>query len=217
MIDTRTVGQELQGLQHQIVGRIRKGQETVAGAIKTWARNAQKMTPQIPALPSSEEFTSRLPSPEAFTSRLPKPEALVSGAYDIAEQLLAAQRKLSEQVTHAAKPLVRQGAAMFGPGFAQSAKSTARTSHKTAQAKPATATPKSSTTKSTTKNSTAGSGTAKSSTAGSGTAKSSTAGSGRKPAQGKPATQAKSATASAKSRTTAANGTAAKKARSAEK
>jgi hypothetical protein len=51
MIDTRAVGQELQDLQHQIVGRIRKGQETVAGTIKTWADTAQAARAQIPALP----------------------------------------------------------------------------------------------------------------------------------------------------------------------
>jgi hypothetical protein len=137
MIDTRAVGQELQDLQHQIVGRIRKGQETVAGAIKTWAHTAQTARPQIPALPRTA-LTDKL-SPEALTSRLPKPETLVAGAYDLAEQFLAAQRKLAVQVTHAAMPLARQGAAMFGQSISQPARNTARTSRKAAPAKPATA------------------------------------------------------------------------------
>jgi hypothetical protein len=147
MIDTRAVGQELQDLQHQIVGRIRKGQETVAGAIKTWAHTAQTARPQIPALPrtaltdklSPEALTSRLPKPEELAARLPKPETLVAGAYDLAEQFLAAQRKLAVQVTHAAMPLARQGAAMFGQSISQPARNTARTSRKAAPAKPATA------------------------------------------------------------------------------
>jgi len=148
MVDDRTVSRELQEL---IVSRIRQGQETMADAIKTWTRAAQSMKAQIPSLPGQEIFTSRLPSPEAFisrlprpeafisrlprpedftsrlprpedfTSRLPRPETMVSGAYDIAVQLIAAQRRLGEQVTQAATPLIRQGAARFGPGSAPAA------------------------------------------------------------------------------------------------
>jgi hypothetical protein len=149
MIDTRAVGQELQDLQHQIVGRIRKGQENVADTIKTWAHAAQTVRPQIPALPKTalterlrgpEALTSRLPKAEDLAARLPRPEAVVAGAYDLAEQLLAAQRKLASQVTHAAMPLARQGAAIFGQTISQPAKSMARTSRK---ASPATAKPQS--------------------------------------------------------------------------
>ncbi len=153
MIDTRAVGQELQDLQHQIAGRIRKGQQTVAGTIRTLAHTAQAARPQIPALPMTaltdklpspekltirlpkpEDLTSRLPKPEDLAARLPKPEALIAGAYDLAEQVLAAQRRLAVQVTHAALPLARQGAAMFGQRVSQSAWSTARTSRPAASA-----------------------------------------------------------------------------------
>jgi hypothetical protein len=146
MIDTRAVGQELQDLQHQIVGRIRKGQETVAGTIKTWAHAAQTARPQIPALPktaltdklpSPAALTARLPKPEDIAARLPKPETLVAGAYDLAEQLFAAQRKLAGQVTHAAMPLARQGAAMFGRTISQQGRSMARTGRKAMPAKAA--------------------------------------------------------------------------------
>jgi len=153
MIDTRAVGQELQDLQHQIAGRIRKGQQTVAGTIRTLAHTAQAARPKIPALPMTaltdklpspekltirlpkpEDLTSRLPKPEDLAARLPKPEALIAGAYDLAEQVLAAQRRLAVQVTHAALPLARQGAAMFGQRVSQSAWSTARTSRPAASA-----------------------------------------------------------------------------------
>jgi hypothetical protein len=156
MIDTRAVGQELQDLQHQIVGRIRKGQETVAGTIKTWAHAAQTARPQIPALPKTaltdklpspaaltarlprpEDIAARLPKPEDIAARLPKPETLVAGAYDLAEQLFAAQRKLAGQVTHAAMPLARQGAAMFGRTISQQGRSMARTGRKAMPAKAA--------------------------------------------------------------------------------
>ena len=144
MVDDRTVSRELQEL---IVSRIRQGQETMADAIKTWTRAAQSMKAQIPSLPGQEIFTSRLPSPEAFisrlprpedfTSRLPRPETMVSGAYDIAVQLIAAQRRLGEQVTQAATPLIRQGAARFGPGSAPAASTSLQ--NETAPATPATA------------------------------------------------------------------------------
>jgi hypothetical protein len=204
MIDTRAVGQELQDLQHQIVGRIRKGQENVADTIKTWAHAAQTVRPQIPALPKTaltdklrgpEALTSRLPKPEDLAARLPKPEAMVAGVYDLAEQLLAAQRKLASQVTHAAMPLARQGAAIFGQTISQPAKSMTRTGRKAMPAKPAA------------KARTAGTSdiSAKPATAKPVTAKPATA----KPATAKPAT--------AKPATTAAANGAAKKARSPKK
>jgi hypothetical protein len=134
MIDTRAVGQELQDLQHQIVGRIRQGQQTVAGTIKTLAHTAQATRPQIPGLPVTA-LTDKLPKPEDLAARLPKPEALIAGAYDLAGQLLAAQRRLGGQVMHAAMPLARQGAAMIGQSVSPPARSAARTSRTAGTAK----------------------------------------------------------------------------------
>jgi lysophospholipase len=138
MIDTRAVGQELQDLQHQITGRIRKSQESVTGAIKAWTHAAQAVRPQIPGLPKAETLAARLPKPETLAARLPKPETLaarlpkpetlVTGAYDLAEQFVADQRKLAGQIVHAARPLARQGAAMLGYGAALPGHSTAGTS-----------------------------------------------------------------------------------------
>jgi len=148
MIDTRAVGQELQDLQHQITGRIRKSQESVTGAIKAWTHAAQAVRPQIPGLPKAETLAARLPKaetlaarlpkaetlaarlpkPETLAARLPKAETLVTGAYDLAEQFVADQRKLAGQIVHAARPLARQGAAMLGYGAALPGHSTAGTS-----------------------------------------------------------------------------------------
>jgi hypothetical protein len=118
MIDTRAVSKELQDLQHQIAGRIRKSQESVVGAIKTWTQAAQAVRPQIPSMPKAETLTARLPKPETLTARLPKAETLVTGAYDLAGQFVAGQRKLAGQIAHSARPLARQGAAMLGYGAA---------------------------------------------------------------------------------------------------
>ena len=90
MSDTKTVGQELQG---EMLKTIRKGQETVVDAIQMWADAVQAIKPPLPDV--------SIP----FSDKLPKSGELVSGAYDFAEQLLAAQRKFAEDVLQATAPL----------------------------------------------------------------------------------------------------------------
>ena len=92
MTDTRAVGQEVQG---QILDAVRKSQETVVEAIKTWADTIQAITPSLPAVPAVP-----------FTDKLPKPGELVASAYDFAEQLLASQRKFAEDVLEATTPVL---------------------------------------------------------------------------------------------------------------
>jgi hypothetical protein len=88
--DTKTATQELQG---ELLKTVRKSQETVVDAIQMWADAVQAIKPPLPEV--------NIP----FSDKLPKPEDLVSGAYDFAEQLLAAQRKFAEDVLHATAPL----------------------------------------------------------------------------------------------------------------
>ena len=90
MSDTKTVGQELQG---EILKTVRKGQEAVVDAIQVWADAVQAIKPPLPEV--------GIP----FADKLPKPSELVSGAYDFAEQLLAAQRKFAEEALAAIAPL----------------------------------------------------------------------------------------------------------------
>jgi hypothetical protein len=90
MSDTKTVGQELQG---EILKTVRKSQETVVDAIQAWADAVQSIRPPLPEV--------GIP----FSDKLPKPAELVAGAYDFAEQLLAAQRKFAEDVIQATAPL----------------------------------------------------------------------------------------------------------------
>ena len=89
MTDTKTATQELQG---EILKTVRKGQETMVDAIQMWADAVQAIKPPLPEV--------SIP----FSDKLPKPGDLVSGAYDFAEQLLAAQRKFAEDVLHATAP-----------------------------------------------------------------------------------------------------------------
>jgi len=90
MTATKTVGQELQG---EILKTVRKGQDAVVDAIQLWTDAVQAIKPPLPEV--------GIP----FADKLPTPGELVTGAYDFAEQLLAAQRKFAEDVLHATAPL----------------------------------------------------------------------------------------------------------------
>ena len=82
-----------QGLQDELLNTVRKSQETVIDALKTWAETVQSITPKLPSVP--------VPGAE----KLPKPEELVASAYDFAEKLLASQRKFAEEVVKATASL----------------------------------------------------------------------------------------------------------------
>ncbi len=92
MTDPIAVAQELQG---QILGTIRKSQETVTDAIRTWAEAVHSITPSVP-VPAAP-----------FAGKLPKPGDLVANAYDFAGQLLAAQRTFAEDVLRAVQTAAR--------------------------------------------------------------------------------------------------------------
>ena len=83
MTDPRTATQELQS---QILDSIRKSQDAVIDALRTWAGAVHSVTPSLPV--------SAVP----FADKLPKPKDLVEDAFDFAAQLLAAQRKFAEDV-----------------------------------------------------------------------------------------------------------------------
>ena len=83
-----------QGLQDEILNTVRKSQEAVIDAIRTWSETIQSITPKLPAVP--------VPGAD----KLPKPEEVVASAYDFAEQLLASQRKFAEDVVKATASLL---------------------------------------------------------------------------------------------------------------
>jgi hypothetical protein len=82
-----------QGLQDEILNTVRKSQEAMIDAIRSWSESIQSITPKLPAVP--------LPGAD----KLPKPEDVVASAYDFAEQLLASQRKFAEEVVKATASL----------------------------------------------------------------------------------------------------------------
>jgi hypothetical protein len=84
-----------QELQEQFLDAIRKGQETVIEAVRTWVDTVQSVTPAVPLVPVP------------FAEQLPRPEEVVAGTYDFAEKLLAIQRQFSEEWLKATAPLMR--------------------------------------------------------------------------------------------------------------
>jgi hypothetical protein len=83
-----------QDLQNEVLNTVRKSQETVIDALKTWVETVQSITPKIPAVDVP------------FAGKLPKPEEVVASAYDFAEQLLAGQRRFAEEVLKATSALM---------------------------------------------------------------------------------------------------------------
>ena len=96
MTDPRTATQELQA---QILDSIRKGQDAVVDALRTWAEAVHSLTPSLPV--------SAVP----FADKLPKPRDLVEDAFDFAAQLLAAQRKFAEDVLQVTTSVVDEAPA----------------------------------------------------------------------------------------------------------
>ena len=82
-----------QDLQNEVLNTVRKSQEGVIDAIKTWVEAVQSITPKVPAVDMP------------FAGKLPKPAEVVASAYDFAEQLLASQRKFAEEVLRATSAL----------------------------------------------------------------------------------------------------------------
>ena len=94
MTETRSTGQEI---QTEVLGMVRKSEEMLIGALKTWAEAIQSITPSIP-MPN-------LP----YSDKLPKPQEFVASTYDFTEQLLISQRKFAESLLEAMKPLLGAG------------------------------------------------------------------------------------------------------------
>ena len=96
MTNPRTATQELQA---QFLDSIRKSQDAVVDALRTWAEAVHSLTPSLPV--------SALP----FADKLPKPKDLVEDAFDFAAQLLAAQRKFAEDVLQVTTSVVDEAPA----------------------------------------------------------------------------------------------------------
>ena len=81
-------------VQDEFLNAIRKSQETVVKAVKTWADTVRSVTPKA------------RPVQMPLAEKLPKPEEVVASAYDFAEKLLASQRQFAEELLKATTPLM---------------------------------------------------------------------------------------------------------------
>ena len=75
-----------QELQESLLSAIRKSQDITLQAIKVWVDTAEYFTPKV--------SYAHLP----FARLLPDPHDLVEGSFDFAEQLLASQRRFTDEV-----------------------------------------------------------------------------------------------------------------------
>jgi hypothetical protein len=100
--------------QEDLLATARKGQEIMVDAIRTWVETVRTAAPRLSSVYAP--FADRLPKvPSVYAplaSQLPRAEAAVASAYDLAERLLASQRKFAEDVVKATRPLM--------PGFGAS-------------------------------------------------------------------------------------------------
>lgn len=97
-------------LQDEFLNAIRRGQEAVIEAVKTWVDTIQSVTPRVPSV--QVPLADQLPSPREF----------VDGAYDFAEKLLASQREFAEELLKATTPLMPGTGAKQGEHKAATAK-----------------------------------------------------------------------------------------------
>ena len=81
-------------VQDEFLNAIRKSQETVVEAVKTWADTVRSVTPKA------------RPVQMPLADKLPKPQEVVANAYDFAEKLLASQREFAEELLRATTPLM---------------------------------------------------------------------------------------------------------------
>jgi hypothetical protein len=83
-----------QELQEEFLNAVRKSQETVIEAVRTWVDTVQSVTPKVPMMPVP------------FAEQLPKPEEVVASTYDFAEKLLASQHRFAREWVKATAPLM---------------------------------------------------------------------------------------------------------------
>jgi hypothetical protein len=102
---TRTSTQDM---QEEFLTALRMGQQTMIGALRIWVKTVQTVTPKLTGVYAP--ITDRLPKLPAvsvpFADKLPSPKEAVDGAYGLAEELLANQRKFAEDVLDTAAPLL---------------------------------------------------------------------------------------------------------------
>ena len=94
--------------QEEILAATRKSQEAMIAALKSWLETVRTATPKLTAMyaPLTDKLPKLPPVSLPFADKLPTPEEAVASAYHTAEQLLANQRKFTEDLLKAMTPLI---------------------------------------------------------------------------------------------------------------
>ena len=160
--------------QDEVLAATRKSQEALVAAVKNWLETVRTATPKVAS--AYAPLTDRLPrlSPVSlpFADKLPTPQDAVASAYNMAEELLASQRKFAEELLKAMTPLMPGRGAVASKSNGSSKPKTAATAstepkvpaHRTAKSTPARPAPRTTTAKRTAANSGTGTSTAAKST-----------------------------------------------------
>ena len=82
----------VQSAQEQTLKTLRDGQQAIIDSIRAWAEAVERIVPQTPTLPFSEQ--------------LPSAQEIVQTSFNFAEQLLKTQREFAENVLAAAEPVL---------------------------------------------------------------------------------------------------------------
>ena len=93
--------------QEEVLAATRKSQEAMMATIKTWLETVRTAPGKLPSMYAP--LTDKLPKLSQvslpFAGKLPTPQDAVANAYHLAEQLLASQRRFTEDLVKATAPL----------------------------------------------------------------------------------------------------------------
>ncbi len=105
--------------QEEFLAATRKSQEAMIAAIRTWFETVRTATPKLTSVYG--RLPKLPPVSLPFADKLPTPEEAVDNAYQMAEKLLANQRKFAEDLLEAMTPLMpgRSEAAPKGNGSSE--------------------------------------------------------------------------------------------------
>ena len=92
--------------QDEVLAATRKSREAMIAAVKNWLETVRTATPKAASVYAS--LTDHLPKLSSvslpFADKLPTPQDAVANVYNMAEQLLADQRKFAEDMVKALTP-----------------------------------------------------------------------------------------------------------------
>ena len=94
--------------QDEVLAATRKSREAMIAAVKNWLETVRTATPKAASVYASlTDHLRKLSSVSLpFADKLPTPQDAVANVYNMAEQLLADQRKFAEELLKAMTPLI---------------------------------------------------------------------------------------------------------------